>query len=311
MATRTLDHDPDFTLSPAGNAAAGDTEPPPPEPRRAKGPIIISALVVLLLALGAYYGYRFWSSSGYIPPAPEPAVVSPAPPPEAPPAEPAIRHPIDQAPVVSEADRAVALPPLPALDESDRTALDALHAMLNGDAYLGLLVPNSVIRHIVATVDNLPRQTVATRILPLQPVPGLFGSTKSDNGEAIAAENAARYRRYMAAADSIDATRLAQLYVRLYPLFQQAYVDLGYPNGYFNDRLIEVIDHLLAAPEPKPPIYLVQPKVLYEFADPKYEQLSAGQKMMVRVGPENEQLLKAKLREIRKALVADASAKRR
>lgn len=29
-----------------------------------------------------------------------------------------------------------------------------------------------------------------------------------------------------------------QFYVRLYPLFQKAYVELGYPNGYFNDRLI-------------------------------------------------------------------------
>ena len=93
--------------------------------------------------------------------------------------------------------------------------------------------------------------------------------------------------------------------MRLYPLFQQAYVELGYPNGYFNDRLVGVIDHLLAAPEPKAPIALTQPKVMYEFADPALADLSAGQKIMVRVGLDNEPRLKAKLREIRKALVAD------
>ena len=38
------------------------------------------------------------------------------------------------------------------------------------------------------------------------------------------------------------------MYKQYYPLFQQAYVDLGYPEGYFNDRLVEVIDHLLATP---------------------------------------------------------------
>ena len=95
-----------------------------------------------------------------------------------------------------------------------------------------------------------------------------------------------------------------QFYVRLYPLFQQAYVELGYPNGYFNDRLVSVIDHLLAAPEPRSPIRLTQPKVLYEFADPALEGLSAGHKILVRVGIDDEMRLKAKLREIRKALAA-------
>jgi hypothetical protein len=98
--------------------------------------------------------------------------------------------------------------------------------------------------------------------------------------------------------------------VYLYPLFQQAFVELGYPDGYFNDRLIEVIDHLLEAPEPKGPVKLVSPKVLYEFADPELERLSSGQKMMIRVGPENEARLKAKLREIRAAVAAQSQNKR-
>jgi hypothetical protein len=97
---------------------------------------------------------------------------------------------------------------------------------------------------------------------------------------------------------------LAGFYVRLYPLFQQAYVELGYPNGYFNDRLIGVIDHLLAAPEPKAPVYLAQPRVVFEFADPQLESLSAGQKILVRMGADNEMRIKAKLRELRKLLAS-------
>ncbi len=62
---------------------------------------------------------------------------------------------------------------------------------------------------------------------------------------------------------------------------------------------MEVIDHLLAAPEVQEPLRLVQPKVLYEYADPRLETLSAGQKILVRVGSENAAKLKAKLREIR------------
>jgi len=62
-----------------------------------------------------------------------------------------------------------------------------------------------------------------------------------------------------------------RVYLRFYPLFQQAYQDLGYPNGYFNDRLVKVIDVLLATPQIAGPIELVRPKVMYAFADPTLE----------------------------------------
>ena len=90
--------------------------------------------------------------------------------------------------------------------------------------------------------------------------------------------------------------------VEFYPLFQQSYAELGYPSRYFNDRVFDVIDHLLATPDLSGPIALTQPKVLYEFADPQLQELSAGQKMLLRMGPDNEARVKAKLREIRKLL---------
>jgi hypothetical protein len=67
-----------------------------------------------------------------------------------------------------------------------------------------------------------------------------------------------------------------------------------------------VIDHLLAARLIEGPVKLVQRKVLYEFADPELEALSAGQKIMIRIGPENAARLKAKLLEIRRELVREA-----
>jgi hypothetical protein len=51
-------------------------------------------------------------------------------------------------------------------------------------------------------------------------------------------------------------------------------------------------------------VKLVQPKVLYEFADPDMELLSSGQKIMIRVGPENESRLKVKLKQLRAEIVA-------
>jgi hypothetical protein len=73
--------------------------------------------------------------------------------------------------------------------------------------------------------------------------------------------------------------------------------------GFAVDRVVEVIDHLLATPEIEEPLRLIQPRVLYEFADPKLQKLSGGQKILLRMGPANLRKLKAKLREIRDGLV--------
>jgi hypothetical protein len=77
---------------------------------------------------------------------------------------------------------------------------------------------------------------------------------------------------------------------------------LGYPAGSFNDRLIEAIDDLLMTPDVEGPVELTQPRILYEFADPDLEALSAGEKILLRMGPENSAKIKTKLREIRDEL---------
>jgi hypothetical protein len=80
---------------------------------------------------------------------------------------------------------------------------------------------------------------------------------------------------------------------------QQAFAQLGYPDGYFNDRVIAVIDHLLATPEPEEPVRLLQPHVLYEFADPELEALSGGQKLLIRMGPDHAARIKTVLQNFR------------
>ncbi len=304
MSARTAGAEPDFTLDAVPSAGAGENGPQVSTTPQSSRPTV-AMLAGLVVVAGAAALYYFWPRAA--PPTPQVA----APPPAAAPApaaqpEPAIAHPVEAIPGVVPADGAAVLASLPGLDQSDVVATDAISTIVNGDGVASLLVPDGLIRRIVATVDNLPRRTIATRILPVRPVAGPFATTAESGRVAVAAMNAGRYDAYVKAAEAIDTRRLVGFYVRLYPLFQQAYVELGYPNGYFNDRLVAVVDHLLAAPEPRPPVHLTQPKVLFEFADPELERLSAGQKIMIRVGLDNELRLKAKLRDIRKALTAQA-----
>jgi hypothetical protein len=193
---------------------------------------------------------------------------------------------------------------LPSLKESDGVVAAALAAVVGLDEFGRVFIPENLVRNIVATIDNLPREAVSQRVNPLHPVTGAPLTLGKGTSLTLAPANGSRYALQMRLVESVPTEKLVAFYRRHYPLFQQAYVELGYPNGYFNDRLVEVIDHLLATPEPAGPIHLTQPKVLYEFADPALEELSAGQKSMLRIGKENRDRVKAKLREVRAAIVA-------
>ena len=216
----------------------------------------------------------------------------------------AIRHPIADA-----APAPASTAPLPALDGSDGTVADEL-TQLGGDDLTGLLLREQVIPRIVATVDALPRQGVAVRLLPLRTPRGAFTVDEQEGSVEMSPRNAERYAPYMRVLDAVDTSKAVAWYVRYYPLFQQAYRDLGYPHGYFNDRLIAAIDDMLAAPDAAPPVALVRSDTYYRFADPALQQLSAGRKLMLRVGPENAAKIKAKLRDIRGALVGQSPARR-
>jgi len=276
-------NEPELEVSPDDRPLFREQRPSPRSGRR--WVLLLCAVLVLLAA-----GYFIWMSRQTAPPAP---VASKQPTPSAAaPAEPRVEHPVAAAPAE----------PLPALGESDATIGAALAQLFGAGVFQQLFVPEALVRHIVVTVDNLPRHQVAARMLPFKSVPGTLHTAGDPAAPMLAADNAARYTPYVRALEAVDSKKLAALYTHYYPLFQQSYVEQGYPTRYFNDRLFEVIDHLLATPDIKGPIALAQPKVLYEYSDPELEQLSAGQKAMLRMGPDNEARVKAKLREIRKAL---------
>jgi hypothetical protein len=241
--------------------------------------------IVVVLALGGalYYGKRHKEQ------AETPAVAA-----ESPIAEPeqaAAHHPIETLP---SAD------PLPTLAESDASLQQSLSRIFSGslDKYL---VPRDIVRHVVVTIDNLPRKKNSVQLWPVKPLGGALTTTGGDQ-LTLSDANYDRYEPLIKLAANSDTEQLVGLYKRFYPLFQQAYVDLGYPEGYFNNRLIEVIDHLLETPEVEGPVKLVQPGVFYEFADPSLESRSSGQKLLLRMGPDNAAAVKLKLRDVRREL---------
>ncbi len=271
---------------------------------------LIAGLVVAIAGAG---GTLWWLYRAK-PPAPAPYVEAPAAAPEAPAASAPLadagpKHPIEPLAAASAPQS------LPALDESDGVVQAALAALVGKQGVMAFLNADGFVRRSVVTIDNLARPHAAPRLWPVQPSPGKLQRIVAGDAELIAPDNAKRYAPFVALVASVEPSQAAALYRRLYPLFQQAYAELGYPKGHFNDRLVEVVDHLLAAPEPKQPpavkltevkgeVPSTRPWVRYEFVDPKLEALSSGQKIMVRLGTTNEQRLKAWLAGFRQAIVS-------
>jgi len=164
-----------------------------------------------------------------------------------------------------------------------------------------LLVKEALIDKFVATVDSLPRKQIPEKVRPVGRLQGSFVVTTADNKESfyLGPDNYRRYDRLLGLATSASPDTIVEIYRRFYPLLQESYQRLGYPDAYFNDRVVEVIDHLLLTPTPDEPVLLVRPHVFYEYANPELEALSSGQKLLLRMGSEHAARLKATLQELR------------
>lgn len=259
----------------------------------------IAAIIVVLavVAAGVYLVQRAMHPA----PPPAPSITPPPTPAASQPASAAstVQHPIAQA---NAGPAPASTASLPALADSDASVREALRGMVHGGD-LGALLQSQIISRVVATVDALPRQGMgSTNILPLRTPAGTLLTEQPNGTTVIAARNSGRYAPYMTVLNDVDPHALVAWYKHNYPLFQQAYRELGYPHGYFNDRLIAAIDDMLSAPDVHAPVAVVKAGPHYHFADPQLQSLSNGQKLMLRLGPANEEQFKAKLRMIRTLL---------
>jgi hypothetical protein len=280
---------------------------------------VIGALLVLLGA-AAYYYFSVYQ------PAESPATVATTVPAVVP--EPESVYEPDQLPVEvvvaeeSESGFETAAPvaveeiPLPMLMDSDPLVLDRLGDLIGESAVIQYLASDNVISRIVATVDMMGSRQIPGVVQVVQGPESNFAAIANEQPEAVIRNeegdpvpqfviNPANYRRYtpyVELLEAVDTKRLVENYRSHYSLFQEAYRQMGYADAEFNDRLDAAIDELLATPEVTDPVNLVKPEAFFLFADPDLESLTAGQKILLRMGNTNAARVKLKLAEIRETL---------
>lgn len=278
--------------------------------------VVIAAVLVILLLLGGFAWYFYGQGPE---PAPvvvettEPAVPPPAEPEEQPAPEPPAFQPVERKPVV---DQELAELPLPPLAESDGHVAQTLGTVVGEAAVMQYFSTEDLVARTAATVDALGSRQVPGNIQSMPGPADTFAVVENPNprewvtnemGDPIPQylsdpSGYRRYVNYVEMLEAVDTPTFISLYESNYPLFQEAWRQLGYSDGDFNSRLVEVIDELLATPDVEEPYELMKPEAVYMFVNEDLEALSAGQKIMLRMGSENAARVKSKLSEIRQAL---------
>lgn len=262
-------------------------------------------MLVILLSAAGYYYYTKDDAPKLIPNAP---IVLPEPPSTEPltleTAPELETTEISETPAVTTTDTEVitAEPQVPAeiipsLLESDAFVHQKALGLINNNVIGSSLVNQDLIRQFVVFVDNLAQGTLTRKVSPVKGPEKLFTVSEITNKVYLNPESYHRYDAYATVIANIDQQSLMHIYTQLTPLFDEAFAELGYSNAKFNDRVVQAIKVMLAAPIIEGPIELSSISVNYRFVDPDLEALPSAQKLLVRMGPENTRKVKTALRK--------------
>jgi hypothetical protein len=187
---------------------------------------------------------------------------------------------------------------LPPLDQTDTLVRTLAGKLSSHPAVTAWLTTNGLLRNAVVVIANIADgETPAKHLAPLKPQ-GAF-STKTANG--LTWIDPVSYRRYDAigdAVDGLDARGVARLYATLKPRVDDAYHDLVGAQGDFDKTLERAIVALLKTPSDDGDVQLTTGKMSYAYASPGLEGLTAAQRQLLRMGPRNARIVKAKLRAV-------------
>ena len=206
---------------------------------------------------------------------------------------------------VAEADKAQPLEPvsgeeidLPPLGETDPVVRQLVSALSSHPRVAAWLTTDQLIRNFTVVVVNISNGRSPARHLGAVRPTGEFIADEDGEIARIDARSYRRYDEYADAVGALDAEGTARLYATLKPRIQDAYRELGYPDGDFDRAMERALVELLNTPDIDGDVMLTPKSVSWEFAEPKLQSLSGAQRQFLRMGPRNMRIVKDKLREI-------------
>ena len=240
--------------------------------------------------------------TGIWPPKEEPAPTVTAPPPEPPPS-PIMTAIEEPAPEPSEPPPPPPEPvedPLPRLEESDDAVRDAVGDIPLGTAGQQYLMPGNIIERSASLIYLMAQGDVPYKLLPVSRPKAAFPIR--DDGTQVVTDPAG-FERYDALTQWLQSLDLESLLSSLewfIPLFREAWSYYGEDPAAFDMAVVMTLDLVIATPEiDLSEARLIRKEAVWIFEDPAIEGLAPIQKQVLRMGPENAKILKAKAAEAR------------
>jgi len=188
---------------------------------------------------------------------------------------------------------------LPGLDDSDGFVLEHIASF---DLPKMWIEREDLMRRLAVVVDNASKGEYPRRQLGFLAPTGVFQVIRQGEEIFIDPVSYSRYDVYLDIIEKIDAVLMAEVLLLFEPMLADGLVELGNQRG-TGEQIDAAIDEILAVPILYGEVHLLQPKVLYEYADPKLESLSPLQKQVLRTGPINVDRLQRYLLRLRDALI--------
>ena len=240
--------------------------------------------------------------TGIWPPKGEPTPTATAPPPEPPPS-PIMTAIEEPAPEPSEPPPPPPEPvedPLPRLEESDDAVRDAVGDIPLGTAGQQYLIPGNIIERSASLIYLMAQGDVPYKLLPVSRPKAAFPIR--DDGTQVVTDPAG-FERYDALTQWLQSLDLESLLSSLewfIPLFKEAWSYYGEDPAAFDMAVVITLDLVIATPEiDLSEARLIRKEAVWIFQDPAIEGLAPIQKQVLRMGPENAKILKAKAAEAR------------
>jgi hypothetical protein len=192
------------------------------------------------------------------------------------------------------------------LKTSDAAVQELAEGLSTNPKLAAWLANDDLIRRFTFSIDNVAAgQSPDAQLEFLRPRKAFSVDEKG----GVLVIDPASYHRYDQVADvfaSLDTEGTVALYRELEPLIEEAYREVAPPGAQFSDRLQEAFDELLAVPIVEGQPQVEELVVTYRWADDDLESLSAAQRQLLRMGPDNVRQIQEKIRELRAALAAPA-----
>ena len=206
------------------------------------------------------------------------------------------------APVVEFVEPVIELTELEPLDLSDQAIKQGLITALHAPMLSTLIVNESIIANLVASITNTAQGTLPENVSLLTPPSSEFAVFKKGTSQFITPESFTRYNVYAQTFAQIETADMLAVLSQYEPQILAQFEQISAPNTQFNDTLISAINRLLDTPSVNLPIPVISDSAMYKFANPQLEALLPAQKQLLRMGPDNMRIVKAKLRDLRTAL---------